>query len=357
MKQLRDAFDHRGFVSVPHSTRELNGHFASTPHDSLTALLRKAGPFKAKRDGYVFTNSGWPITEEDAQILRQRYQGLVDAVALIGIHTIREALAALSFSVPLVGTEGLPGAAIDLVLNQVTAPLRNQLTDSLVSGIPGHYGRCGGMAFSALDFFLVGWPISSFTIQPASGDLRQYIWNRLLDSLELNAATFLEWVMVLHILPTISQLASAALGAAVGTVIGGPLGAVVGGFLAGKDDVLGVGGAPALLGKTRDQWGQLRTALDREAAWPIGFIHGGTANPIDQHQVLATTYTDQGDGSPMLEIWDNNDGAASKDLTLHFQGDELVVDCTTDPSLNDIKGIIFEQYTFNMPPTSLHLPS
>ena len=158
--------------------------------------------------------------------------------------------------------------------------------------------------------------------------------------------------MVLHILPTISQLASAALGAAAGSV-GGPLGAAIGAFVAGEDDVLGLGGAHALLDKTRDHWGQLRTALDHEAAWPIGFIHGSTANPIDQHQVLATKYTDQGDGSAVLEIWDNNDGAKSKNLTLHFQGDELVVNCTTDPSLNDIKGIIFEQYTFNMPPASL----
>jgi hypothetical protein len=268
---------------------------------------------------------------------------------LVGIQVIRDALTALSFSV-LGAPVGLPGAAIDYVINQITAPLRNQLTDSIVSGIPSSYGRCGGMAFSALDFFLVGWPISSFTVKPDAGDLRDYIWNRLLDSLELNAVTFLEWVMVLHILPTISQLASAALGAAVGAVIGGLLGTAVGAFLAGEDDVLHVGGPQALLGKTRDHWGQLRAALDREAAWPIGFIHGGTANPTDQHQVLATKYTDRGDGTATLEIWDNNDGAAPRLLSLNFQGSELEVSST------DIKGIIFEQYSFKMPPASLQRP-
>lgn len=350
MKQLNDAFVHRGFASVPRSTRDLNAHFAFTPHDSLTALLRKAGPFKAERDGYVFTNSGWPITEEDAHVLREHYQGLVDPVAVLGIGVLRTALTSLSFSVPT-GTIGLPIAAVDFVINDVTGDLRNQLLDKIVSTIPGRFGRCGGMAFSALDFFLVGWPVASFTVQPGSGDLRQYIWHRLLDSLELNALTFFEWLMVLHILPVISRLASAALGAAAGSV-GGPLGAAIAAFASGEDDVLGLGGAHALLNKTRDHWGQLRTALDREAAWPIGFIHGGTANPIDQHQVLATKYTDRGDGSAVLEIWDNNDGAASRSLSLNFQGSELGVS-STNSELNDIKGIIFEQYTFNMPPASL----
>ena len=99
----------------------------------------------------------------------------------------------------------------------------------------------------------------------------------------------------------------------------------------------------------------MRAALDREAAWPIGFIHGGTANPTDQHQVLATNYTDRGDGTATLEIWDNNDGAVPRLLSLNFQGSELEVS-STNPKLNDIKGIIFEQYSFKMPPASLQRP-
>jgi hypothetical protein len=82
MKTLQDAFRYRQVGPPPRSTRSLMQRFDHAPHDSVTALLRKAGPFQAERDGYVFTNTDWPITEEDAQVLRQRYQGLIDAVSL-----------------------------------------------------------------------------------------------------------------------------------------------------------------------------------------------------------------------------------------------------------------------------------
>jgi len=353
MKQLNDAFQYRRFGLPPRSTLALLGRFDHVPHNSVTALLRKAGPFKADRDAYGFTNKGWPITEEDARVLRERYQGLVDKISLIGVDAIRTALSRLSFSIPIAGPVGLPAAAISYVINEVTGDLRNQLIDTLVISTTSSYGRCGGMAFSALDFFLIGWSVESSDVQPASGELRQYIWHRLLDSLEKNAPTFFEWIMVLHILPVISRLASGALGAAAGSVIGGPLGAVVGAFVAGSGDVLGVGGPDDLLSKTREHWTRLRTRLDHEAAWPIGFIYAGNASPIDQHQILAIGYDDQGDGTARLIIWDNNDGRRQQSLNLDFRGDQLFIN-SFNPKLNDVKGIICEDYAFKMPPTSLH---
>lgn len=360
MKQLKEAFKYRQASLPPWTTREFMKRFDHVPHDSVTALLRKAGPFVASRDGYRFRNGdndGWPITEEDARVLREHYQGLVDPVSILGIGALRTALTTLSISVPLVGTVGLPIAAIDFVIDKVTGELRNKLLDSIVSTIPGRYGRCGGMAFSGYDFFLVGWPVDGFDVQPASGDLRQYIWRRLLDSLEQNALTFFEWIMVLHILPVISKLASGALGTWAGSAIGGPLGigplaAAVGTFVAGKEDVLGLGGTDSLLEKTREHWGRLGGHLYQEAAWPVGFIYGGNASPIDQHQVLAIGYTDRGDGTGRLTIWDNNDGAMFQNLDLDFRGDQLFVN-SSNPDLNDIKGIICEEYTSKMPPASL----
>lgn len=351
MKTVQDTFRYRQAEPLPRSTRALMQRFDHVPHDSVAALLRKAGPFDAFRDAYRFGNNGWPITEEDARVLREHYQGLVDPMATLGIGLLRTALTGLSFPV-IGGTVGLPIAAVDFVINEVTEDLRNQLLDKIISTMPGRFGRCGGMAFSALDFFLVGWPVDSFNVQPTSGDLRQYIWNRLLDSLESNAATFFEWVMLLHIMPIISRAASAALGAAAGSVIGGPLGAAVGAFVAGNDDVLGLGGVAALADKTQEQWSRLRERLDHEAAWPIGFIYGGTANPIDQHQVLAIGYSDHGDGTASLTIWDNKDGAMLQFLNLDLRGDQLFVNASNS-ELNDVKGIICEEFSPQLPPASL----
>lgn len=358
MKQLKDAFQYRR-VGPPYLTRQMIQHFNHNPHDSVTALLRKTGPFKSSRDAFPFYNSAWPITDEDARVLREHYQGLIDNVSLIGVEVIRTALAGLSFSLPLAGTLNLPAVAIDYVINEISGPLRNRLVELVVASVPGGYGRCGGMAFSALDFFLVGWPVNSFNIKPESGDLRQYIWNRLLDSLDLNALTFFEWLMVLHVLPVISSIASGILGAAAGSVIGGPLGAAVGAFVAGGSDVLGVGGADAVLDKTRDQWGGLRARLDHEAAWPVGLIYGGNSNPIDQHQVLAIGYEDHGEENSILTLWDNNwkfsddTKRGQKKLKLNLRGSELRVTCNDDDKLNDIKGIICEEYAFKVPPASL----
>lgn len=350
MKQLKAAFEFRR-VGPPRSTRGLIGRFDHTPRNSVTALLRKAGPFDAGRDAYRFTNGapGWPITEEDARALRERYQRHVDHLSVVGIAALRTALRGFTVSVPVAGTVALPVAAIDFVINKVTEDMRNQLLDKVISTIPGRYGRCGGMAFSGYDFFLAGWPVASFDVKPSSGELRRYIWDRLLDSLELNAATFFEWVMVLHILPVISRLASAALGAAAGGVIGGPVGAALGAFLAGKDDVLGLGGADDLLHRTREHWGRLRAQLDREAAWPIGLVYGDSGIPIDQHQVLAIGYEDRGNGTASLTIWDNNHGSRSDDLQLDLRGGELNVTGADHP----LKGIICEEYSFKLPPASL----
>jgi len=352
MKQLKDAFDHR-HVGPPRSVRDLARRFDHAPRGSVAALLRKAGPFQVPRDAYRFTNKGWPITEEDARALREHYQRLVEPISVIGIGLVRAALAGFSISSPL-GPVSLPAVAIDFVINKVTGDLRNQLLDKIIARIPGEYGRCGGMAFSAFDFFLAGWPIDPSPEQPAEGDLRKYIWNRLLDSLEQNAGTFLEWVMVLHVLPVISRLASAAIGTAAGAVIGGLPGAAIGGFVAGKEDVLGLGGTGPILEKSREHWKRLRATLDREAAWPIGLVYGGDALPIGQHQVLAIGYGDQGDNRGFLLVWDNNDVSTQppRRMDLDFRSGQLFVNCDK-PELNDVKGIICEEYTFHLPPASL----
>ena len=144
---------------------------------SLTGLLRQAGPFIPARDAYGFSNNPEGFTLEDAAILRNMYQGVVDQVSLLGVDALRTALNSFSFDVPVYGPTGLPAVAIDYVMNQVSGGIRNQLIDAIVASVPGTYGRCGGLAFSAFDFFLAGWPIDkTHHTPPGSGDLRDYIF-------------------------------------------------------------------------------------------------------------------------------------------------------------------------------------
>ena len=359
MKQLLDACHFRGPLTPPGSAKSLRTVMGNRTGASVTGLLRQAGPFIPARDAYGFSNNPEGFTQEDAAVLRGIYQGVLDQVSSLGVDALRNALGAVSFDVPVVGATGLPAVAIDYVVNQVSGGIRNQLLDSIIASIPGTYGRCGGLAFSAFDFFLAGWPIDKTDrTPPGSGDLRDYIFKRLIDSLQLNAATFLDWLMVLRILPAISVTASAALGAAAGTVIGGPVGAALGGFLAGKNDVLGMGGAGPLLSRTRDQMNQLAQQMAFNAAWPVGFIHGGSGSPTDQHQVLAIGYR-QSPNTVVLNVWDNNWGnlpyPSCRVLALDLSGSELMV-YSNDQDLTDIKGIICETYSPSVPPPSLQTP-
>ena len=357
MKQLLDACHYRGPLTPPGSAKSLLNVMGNRTGVSLTALLREAGPFVPARDAYGFSNNPEGFTLEDAAVLRNIYQGVLDQVSMLGVDILRTALSTFSFDVPVLGATGLPAAAIDYVINQVSGGIRNQLFDAIVASVPGTNGRCGGLAFSAFDFFLAGWPIDKIDpTPPSSGDLRDYIFARLIDSLQLNAATFLEWLMILRVLPGISTAASAALGAAAGAVIGGPVGAALGGFVAGKNDVLGMGGAGPLLGKTRDQMNQLSQQIAYNAAWPVGFIHGDSGSPADQHQVLATGYKQPDQNTILLSVWDNNWGNVARPscraLTLNMSGSEVVVS-TQDPALTDLKGIICETYSPKTPPISL----
>jgi hypothetical protein len=246
---------------------------------------------------------------------------------------------------------------VEFVIGRIAGDLRNKVFDLVGGQVPGQYGRCGGAAFSGLDFFLNGWPVSSFTDGEAhAGPLRDYIFTRLLDSLDANGSTFLQYVMVLSVIPAISTLASGALGAAAGSVVGGPLGAALGAFLAGKGDILGLGGARALKDPSRHQWERLHELLRHEAARPVGIVYGDSASPIDQHQIVATRSEDLGNGRARLTVWDNNLHRLSMPVAwwmfLDFNGNELNV--SSDQSgFTDVKAIICEEYTSQTPPAIL----
>jgi len=344
---------HSEISTGPVSLRDLVHRFQPSPPTSVRSLSIKMGPFVPARDAFRFKNS-FPIADAQIEQIRHRYQLATDVVVGAAVGEVRNVLTGLSASVPVVGTVGLPGAVVDAVIGAVTTQLAGAIVDHLVAGLfPGRFGRCGGMAFAGYDFYLIDWTVDERfgTTPPASGLLGDYIFSRLLDSLDLNAGTFLDWVVNLSIMPTVSKTANLALGTAVGS-LGGPVGAAFGALLGSQVNVFHLGGAISTLGRTKNEWQRIINKLDGQAAWPVGLVYGDSANPIDQHQILAINYSDKHDGTANLTVWDNNDAAQSRVLTLDFRGSELHVGNSQRP----LKGIFLEEYSPHHPPDSLRLP-
>lgn len=346
---LRASIAYRRLLLPAPTARALANRFLHSPPGSLKGVLAAAGPFVASHDAFAFTNSGWTITEDEALVLRERYQGAVDAVKLVGIEALRTALSGISVGVPIVGTVGLPALAIDEIIRRVTGALTDKLLDSIISGTPASFGRCGGMAFSGLDYFLAARDVPASPQQPQSGALRDYIWKRLLDSIDLNVVQFLEWTLQLHVMPVVSKLASGSIGAVAGSVIGGPVGAAFGALVAGSDDILGLGGPKVLANRTRQELRQLHQRLDAEPAWPIGLIFDDSALVWDQHQILALRSRDLAADRVELSVWDNNLGRMGTTWTVDATGDQVHVSGGVGRH-DRVKGIIFERYDPAAPP-------
>lgn len=356
MKNLKNALSrHKEIAAPPVGFVGLQQHFQSVPPSSFDALLTKMGPFTPETDAFRFKNS-FPITEENAAQLRQHYQVVLDVVSGGGVHQVSGVLGSINLNPFPVGPSiSLPDAISNEVIGKVTSALTGALLDKIIGAIPGSgFGRCGGMAFAGYDFFLLHWPVDERlgTTPPATGDLGDYIFARLLDSLDLNATTFLTWVMNLHIMPVISKIATTALLTAAGD-FGGPIGSAVGALIGTQVDIFKLGGPKSTLSSTKDEWPKITGKLDAEAAWPIGLIYSDNASPFEQHQVLAVGYMDNGDGTATLTVWDNNDGNQPRPFGLDMRGDELQVSNSKDN--RPIKGIFLEDYASHQPPSSLKL--
>jgi hypothetical protein len=298
-------------------------------------------------------SGGWNLSEADAAALRERLAPLVEPLKIAAIEAIRHSLSGVSVVVdpPLLPsyTLGLPQLVIDRVIEEITGSATDTLFDEVLAGAPGDYGRCGGMAFAAVDYFLASRDVPMDATQPLEGPLHDFIWQRLLDSLDLNLDRFLDWTVQLHVLPPLSSLASAAIGTAAGAV-GGPVGAAIGALVAGGADILGVGGADVLAARTRDELAELRRNLDASPAWPIGLVYGDTALIWEQHQIVAQRYRELPDGRLELRIWDNNRALPSEDdgepWIVDARGDQL----TVEGAGRDIKGILCDRYQPAGPP-------
>ena len=340
----------------PVSLRKLHERFPARPTGSSSALLRHMGPFEPRADGFRFSNGDFEITAEiAAKYLRFFQVEVIEQVARLGTKPFSDKLDDISIPVPLpfVPDITLPDAVIGDVVSAVTIRIVAELVDLVTSPAGGSYGRCGGMAFAGYDFYRQGWPVDGFGASVPAEDsaLDEYVLDRLLDSLDLNAVTFLEWIMVLHVLPIVAEVAETVLLSSAGSV-GGPLGSLIGGFLASRTDLFTFGGEGALLDRTKDEWVKIKERLDREAAWPVGLVYAGKKSPFNQHQVLAIGYSDSGLDTGTLEVWDNNHPRVTRTLTLDFRGDRL--DETGADSR--VRGIFLEEYEPRKPPSSLKRP-
>jgi hypothetical protein len=342
---------HPEITGRPVGVSGLLNHFAPARGNSCESLLIKMGPFVGTTDAFHFPNS-FPMTTEVAERLLALFESeVVESVTQIGIGRYLDVLNSFSIPVPLAPDISLPQALIDEVISVLATPLNAALGKLISSAADGRYGRCGGMAFAAYDFYQDGRQVDGFgtTIPPEGSDLGEYILKRLIDSLGLNAKKFLEWLMVLHVLPEIDELATATLLAGAGN-FAFPIGTAIGAFIGSQVDIFDLGGSGALLDMTSAELNVLKARLDEEAAWPIGLIFGDKKSPFDQHQILAIGYKIAAKNRLEVAVWDNKDkNGKERRMTLDLGGDEL------DESGVEgvVKGVLVEEYAPIRPPPNL----
>lgn len=133
-------------------------------------------------------------------------------------------------------------------------------------------GRCGGMVYAALDYYLTGIPVPSHVaadfgpagVPPDGNRLADYIYNRLMNSiLNWSAGRFVSWGMFWN---------------SNQTCVGWSL---------------------------HDEFNHLKARIDHNQLTPLGLVtrSGGIGA---SHQVLAYGYDYDASGHPLVYLWDNN---------------------------------------------------
>jgi hypothetical protein len=354
---LMEALERHSITSRPVSLKELHSAFAPRPRGSTRALLIKMGPFKPDVDAFRFTNEFGLTAANFVDFAEFFSEELVEQLTRLLTPKYLSVLNDIRIPVPLFPDITLPDAVVDPVMTAVKEQFARVFDLVFPPILEGEFGRCGGMAFAGYDFYLQGRPVDGFgTTPPTEGQLGDYLYSRLLDSLDLNARTFLEWWMIVHVLPGIDKVATATLLAAA-AALGGPVGIAIVAFVESQTDIFDFGGADKLLKKTTSEWKDLKDRLDKEAACPLGLIFSDKPNLFDQHQVLAVDYSDDGLGVAELVIWDNSlttaagTPAPGRTLSLDFRQDTLRVSEQPKPGGSRvIKGIFCEEYTPKTPP-------
>lgn len=250
--------------------------------------------FRPEEHGFAFVNA-WPLNPDQTAELRQTLSRSAQAAT-------RDARASIG------------GFDISGMVQRVA----DMWADA---NLPSHYGMCGGMAFAAADYFRAGTPLPRgkdwndlpLDDSPRSRALRDYLWQRQVESFVINAPQLLVWMVMLH-LP------------------------------------LPFAGSRWLLDRTKAEWRALKTKIDAGEPWPICLI-GSSRSPFDNHQVLAIGYDETGPATGVISLYDMNSPGRAQTITLDMRGRELIaVETSPIPARGQLRGFFVEQYTPKPPP-------
>jgi hypothetical protein len=248
--------------------------------------------FRPETDGFPFINA-WTMKPDERSAMRQALTASADEAA------------------NSVGSDPF-GMIRTMVTTQVGAWID--------AALPDYYGLCGGMAFAAADHFRARKPVPhglEATHTPNSDDpvdraLRDYLWQRQLESLRPNAPVLLSWMVMLHL----------------------PIPGAGPGWL--RD-------------RTREQFNNLPSFL-AHGPWPLCLI-GSSTSPFNNHQVLAIGAEDHGDGTGVVYLYDSNGPGREHTIRLDFRGELLQAEeSCPSPERGPLRGFFCEHYAPATPP-------
>jgi hypothetical protein len=249
--------------------------------------------FDPQVHGFAFENR-WEFEEEEWQQLRKLFLDHLRWPVLFGETRSR-----------LTGVPFFP-----LGIRALRGKMKSEITPV--------YGLCGGMCFTALDFYKAGLPLPRGqhpADRPASGTvLRRYIWKRQLESLVIDGTRFLAWLIFLNHVPPTWPFR---------------------------------GGPAWLLARSKEEWKKLKASVDAGQPVPMVLVRD-TDSVLDYHQVLAIGYDQADEVQGTIHLYDPN--CPDKVSTIHIRFGQQVLDGQEgcNPSMV-LRGFFCEVYTFSNP--------
>ena len=236
--------------------------------------------FTVSTDAYGFENT-WQLADSERDDLTSAFGTGVGAAVAASVA-------------PYVAAFGLIGYGVDFLASKV---LTTFVLNKLVSAFDPDFGLCGGMAYSALDYYMNGWvvprgaqPNHASLPYPApdrstveSTELREYIIQRQVDSLSVDGVKFIHAKILYFAIP---------------------------------------GGRTILRKLAQDEWRALKHHLDAGQPWPIGLV-GGNVSLFADHQALATGYAEMGGGAIDIALYDSNQPLVPRHVVIDFSQNEL----------------------------------